>query len=37
MYVHEANRLVQQMFVEHVQGIEGVARQSATTQASATT
>jgi hypothetical protein len=36
MYVHEANRLVQQMFVEHVQEIEGVARQSATTQASAT-
>jgi hypothetical protein len=37
VYVHEANRLVQQMFVEHVQGVDGVARQSATTQATATT
>jgi hypothetical protein len=36
VYVHEANRLVQQMFVEHVQGVEGVARQSATTQINAT-
>ena len=36
VYVHEANRLVQQMFVEHVQGIEGVARQSATSQVNAT-
>ena len=27
-YVREANRLVQQMFVEHAQGIDGVARQS---------
>ncbi len=31
-YVKEANRLVQQMFVEHVQGIEGVAARSAATQ-----
>jgi hypothetical protein len=27
-YVKEANRLVQQMFVEHVQGVDGRARQS---------
>jgi hypothetical protein len=27
-YVREANRLVQQMFVEHAQGIDSVARQS---------
>ena len=25
-YVHEANRLVQQMFVEHVHGVDGVTR-----------
>ena len=25
-YVHEANRLAQQMFVEHVRGAEGTAR-----------
>ena len=31
-YVKEANRLVQQMFVEHAQGIDGVARKSALTQ-----
>jgi hypothetical protein len=35
-YVKEANRLVQQMFVEHAQGIDGVARQSAQTQLDAT-
>jgi len=29
IYVKEANRLVQQMFVEHVQGIDGSARRSA--------
>ncbi len=34
-YVHEANRLVQQMFVEHVQGVEEPARRTATTQPSA--
>jgi uncharacterized protein (DUF2267 family) len=28
-YVEEANRLVQHMFVEHVQGIDGVARPAA--------
>ena len=28
-YVKEANRLVQHMFVEHTQGIEGAARRSA--------
>lgn len=28
-YVKEANRLVQQMFVEHAQAIDGVTRQSA--------
>jgi hypothetical protein len=27
-YVKEANRLVQQLFVEHAQGIDGVARES---------
>jgi hypothetical protein len=27
-YVKEANRLVQQMFVEHAEGIDGAARQS---------
>jgi hypothetical protein len=37
VYVHEANRLVQQMFVEHVQGVERVARESATTQQIRTT
>ncbi len=31
-YVKEANRLAQQMFVEHAQGIDGVARESALTQ-----
>lgn len=31
-YVKEANRLVQQMFVEHAQGVEGVAARSAATQ-----
>jgi hypothetical protein len=31
-YVHEANRLVQHMFVEHVQGIDGVARPSVSTE-----
>jgi hypothetical protein len=30
-YVREANRLVQQMFVEHAQGIDRAARQSAET------
>jgi hypothetical protein len=34
-YVHEANRLVQQLFVEHVQGVDRVARESATTQLNA--
>jgi hypothetical protein len=36
-YVKEANRLLQHMFVEHVQGVDGVARQSAYTQLDATT
>jgi hypothetical protein len=31
-YVKEANRLVQHMFVEHAQGIDGVDRQSTHTQ-----
>jgi hypothetical protein len=31
-YVKEANRLLQHMFVEHAQGVDGVARQSAYTQ-----
>ena len=31
-YVKEANKLVQQMFVEHVQGIDGVTTQSVFTQ-----
>ena len=31
-YAMEANRLVQQLFVEHAQGIDGVARRSAQTQ-----
>ncbi|MDP9205573.1 MAG: hypothetical protein M3P12_08985 [Gemmatimonadota bacterium] len=35
-YVKEANRLVQHLFVEHAQGIDGVARQSALTQIDAT-
>jgi hypothetical protein len=35
-YVQEANRLLQHMFVEHVQGVDGVARQSAFTQPDAT-
>ena len=30
-YVKEANRLVQHMFVEHAEGIEGIARESALT------
>jgi hypothetical protein len=30
-YVKEANRLVQQMFVEHVQGVDATAAQSRTT------
>ena len=36
-YVKEANRLVQHMFVEHVQGVDGIARQSAVTRLDATT
>jgi hypothetical protein len=36
-YVKEANRLLQHMFVEHAQGVDGVARQSAFTQLDATT
>jgi hypothetical protein len=36
-YVHEANRLVQQLFVEHAQGVEAVARESAATRVNATT
>jgi hypothetical protein len=36
-YVKEANRLVQHMFVEHVQGVDGASRQSAFTQLDATT
>jgi hypothetical protein len=36
-YVKEATRLVQQMFVEHAQGIDGVARRSAATQIEAST
>ncbi len=36
-YVKEANRLVQQMFVEHTQGLDGVAPQSELTQRDATT
>ena len=36
-YVKEANRLVQHMFVENVQGIDGIARQSAFTRLDATT
>jgi hypothetical protein len=31
-YVKEANKLVQQMFVEHVQGVDGVTTQSVFTQ-----
>jgi hypothetical protein len=31
-YVKEANRLLQHMFVEHAQGVDGTARQSAYTQ-----
>lgn len=34
-YAKEANRLVQHMFVEHAQGIDGVARQSASTRLNA--
>jgi hypothetical protein len=36
-YVKEANRLVQHMFVEHVQGVDGIARQSAFTHLDVTT
>jgi hypothetical protein len=36
-YAKEANRLVQHMFVEHVQGVDGTARQTAFTQLDATT
>ena len=36
-YVKEANRLVQHMFVENVQGVDGSARQSAFTRLDATT
>ena len=31
-YIHEANRLVQQMFVEHVQGVDPQTRPQATRQ-----
>lgn len=34
-YVREANRLLQQLFVEYAQGVDGVARQSAYTQVDA--
>lgn len=37
VYVHEANRLVQQLFVEHAQGFEDGARPSASTRVNATT
>ena len=36
-YVHEANRLLQHMFVEHAQGVDGIARRSAHTQLDAST
>jgi hypothetical protein len=36
-FVKEANRLVQHMFVEHVQGVDGVARRSARTRLDAMT
>jgi len=36
-YVKEANRLVQHIFVENVQGVDGSARQSAFTRLDATT
>lgn len=36
-YVKEANRLVQHMFVEYAQGIDGIARQAARTQLEAST
>jgi hypothetical protein len=36
-YVKEANRLVQHMFVENVQGVDGIARHSAVTRLDATT
>jgi hypothetical protein len=36
-YVKEANRLAQHMFVEHAQGIDGVARPSAATHLEAST
>ena len=35
-YAHEANRLLQHMFVERAQGVDGSARQSAYTQVDAT-
>jgi len=34
-YVRDGNRLLQHMFVEHAQGVDGVARQSAFTQVTA--
>lgn len=37
VYVKEANRLVQHMFVEYVQGIDGISRPSAFTRLDATT
>jgi hypothetical protein len=36
-YVKEANRLIQHMFVERVQGVDGVSRKSADTDLEATT
>jgi len=36
-YVREANRLVQHMFVESVQGVDGIARESVFTRLDATT
>jgi len=36
-YVKDASRLVQHMFVEHVQGVDGAARKSAFTRLDATT
>jgi hypothetical protein len=35
VYVKEANRLVQQMFVEHVQGVEGAAERTVSPQVDA--
>ncbi|MFL5467254.1 MAG: hypothetical protein ACJ79N_09325 [Gemmatimonadaceae bacterium] len=37
IYVKEANRLIQQMFVEHVQGADGSARESTYVQSETTT